>query len=208
MLSRFSLTLWDPEDCSPPGSSVHGILQAKDWSVLSFPSLGDLPDPGIKLASLIPPKLVGGLPLAPPGKLFLTMIDYFHDVGIRVLKTHTRIFLPANLLSIYSFIHSLMYQIFTKHLRGASTSLGTKVKVAQSCPILQPHGLLHPWDSPGQNMGVRSLFLLQGIFSTQRLNPGLRHCRQILYQLSHKRSPRILEWVAYPFSNGFSRPRI
>ena len=43
--------------------------------------------------------------------------------------------------------------------------------------------------------------LLQRIFSTQGLNPGLPHCRQILYQLSHKGSPRILEWVAYPFSS-------
>ena len=51
------------------------------------------------------------------------------------------------------------------------------------------------------------LSLLQGIFPTQRWNPGLPHCRQILYQLSHKVSPRILEWVAYPFSRGFSRPR-
>ena len=52
-----------------------------------------------------------------------------------------------------------------------------------------------------------SLSLLQGIFPTQRSNPGLLHCRQILYQLSHKRSPRTLEWVAYPFSRGSSRPR-
>ena len=48
------------------------------------------------------------------------------------------------------------------------------------------------------------LSLLQGIFSTRGLNPGLLHCRWILYQLSHKRSPRILEWVAYPFSSGSS----
>ena len=39
------------------------------------------------------------------------------------------------------------------------------------------------------------------------LNPGLPHCRQILYQLSHKWSQRILEWVAYPFSRGSSQPR-
>ena len=45
-------------------------------------------------------------------------------------------------------------------------------------------------------MGSHSL--LQGIFPTQGLNPGLPHCRQILYQLSHKGSPRILEWVAFP----------
>ena len=48
-----------------------------------------------------------------------------------------------------------------------------------------------------------SLSLLQGIFPTQGSNPGLPHCRQSLYHLSHKGSLRILEWVAYPFS---SRP--
>ena len=61
---------------------------------------------------------------------------------------------------------------------------------------LQPHGLYSPWSSPGQNTGVGSLSLLQGIFPTQGLNPGLPHCRQILYQLNHKGSPRILEWVS------------
>ena len=64
-----------------------------------------------------------------------------------------------------------------------------------------------PWNSPGQNTGVGSLSFLQGIFPTQGSNLGLPHCRQILYQLSHKGSPRILEWVAYPFPRGSSRPR-
>ena len=63
------------------------------------------------------------------------------------------------------------------------------------------------WNSLGQITGVGSLFLLQGIFPTQGSNPGLPHCRQILYQLSHKGSPRIPEWVAYPFSRGSSWPR-
>ena len=49
-----------------------------------------------------------------------------------------------------------------------------------------------------------SLSLLQGIFPTQGLNPGLPHCRWILCQLSHKGSPRMLEWAAYPFSSGSS----
>ena len=71
---------------------------------------------------------------------------------------------------------------------------------------LHPHGLYSSWNSPGQNTGVDSLSLLQWIFPTQGLNPGLLHCRQILYQLSHKGSPRILEWLAYPFSSG-SSPR-
>ena len=51
---------------------------------------------------------------------------------------------------------------------------------------LRPHGLHSPWNSPGQNTGVGSLSLLQGIFPTQGSNPGLPHCGRILYQLSHK----------------------
>ena len=70
---------------------------------------------------------------------------------------------------------------------------------------LGPHGLYNPWNSLGPNCGVGTL--LQGIFPTHGLNPGLLHCRQILYQLSHKGSPRILEWVAYPFSSGSSQSR-
>ena len=44
-------TVCDPVGCSPPGSSVHGILQKEDWSGLPFPSPGDLPDPGIEPTS-------------------------------------------------------------------------------------------------------------------------------------------------------------
>ena len=65
-----------------------------------------------------------------------------------------------------------------------------KVKAAQSCPTLcdpmdyTVHGILQ-----GQDTGVSSLSLLQGIFPTQGLNPGIPHCGQILYQLNHKGSP-------------------
>ena len=81
-----------------------------------------------------------------------------------------------------------------------------KVKVTQFCPTLcksmnyKVHGIL-------QNTGVGSLSLLQGIFPTQGSNPGLPHYRRILYQLSHRGRPRILEWVAYPFSSRSSQPR-
>ena len=51
-----------------------------------------------------------------------------------------------------------------------------------------------------------SLSLLQGIFPTQGSNPGVPHCRRVLYQLSHKGCPRILEWAAYPFSSISSQP--
>jgi len=66
---------------------------------------------------------------------------------------------------------------------------------------LQPHGLYSPWNSLGQNTGVGSLSFLQGFFPTQGLNLDLWHSRQVLYQLSHKGNPRILERVAYPFSS-------
>ena len=73
---------------------------------------------------------------------------------------------------------------------------------------LWPHGPYSPWNSPGQNTGVGSRSLLQGIFPTQGSNPGLPHCRRILYWLSHQESPRILEWVAYPFSRDLPDPGI
>ena len=63
-----------------------------------------------------------------------------------------------------------------------------------------------PWpiqsmNSLGHNIGMGSLSLLQRIFPTQGSKPGLPHCGQILYQLSHKGSPRVLKWVAYPWSS-------
>ena len=52
-----------------------------------------------------------------------------------------------------------------------------------------------------------SLSLLQGFFPTQVSNQHLLHCRWILYHLSHQESPRILEWVTYPFASRSSEPR-
>jgi len=53
-------TLCDPMDYSLPGSSVHGILQARILEWVPFPSPGDLPDPGIEPAVVMPPALAGG----------------------------------------------------------------------------------------------------------------------------------------------------
>ena len=55
-----SPTLYNPMDDSPPGSSVHRIIQARVWSGLPCPSPGDLPDPGIKPMVLTSPALAGG----------------------------------------------------------------------------------------------------------------------------------------------------
>ena len=85
--------------------------------------------------------------------------------------------------------------------------------VTQLCPTVcdpmdcsLPGSSVHG-DSPGKNTGVGCHALLQGIFPIQRSNPGLPHCRQILYCLSHQGSPRILEWVAMSFSRESSQPR-
>ena len=72
---------------------------------------------------------------------------------------------------------------------------------SESCSVvsdsLWPHGLYSPWNAPGQNTGVGSLSLLQGLFPTQGLNPGLPHCRWILYQLSHQGRPQVsmCNWI-------------
>ena len=126
-------------DCSLPGSSVHGILQARILEWVAISSRG-----------------------SPPPR-DQTHVSYASCVGRQVL---------------YHWSHL--------------GSLGTlmKVKVIQLCLTLcDPHGLYSPWNTPCQNTGVGSCSLLQGIFPIQESNPGLLHCRQILYQLRHKGSP-------------------
>ena len=78
--------------------------------------------------------------------------------------------------------------------------------VAQLCLTLRdpmdcsPPGSSVHGDSPGKNTRVGCHALFHGIFPTEGSNPGLPHYRWIFYHLSHQESPRILEWVAYPFS--------
>ena len=104
---------------------------------------------------------------------------------------------------------ALQADFLPSELPGKPTLVPHKVTVAQLCwTLCDPidytvHGFLQArileW--------VAFLFLLQEIFPTQGSNPSLLHCRRILYQLSHKGSPRILKWVSYPFSKGTFQPR-
>ena len=98
-----------------------------------------------------------------------------------------------------TFHHMLEYSQLTM-LWKKNNNVVIVSSESENCSVisdsLRPHRLYSPWNSLGQNTGVGSLSLLQGIFPTQGSNPGLPHCRWILHQLSHKRSPRILEWVA------------
>ena len=83
--------------------------------------------------------------------------------------------------------------------------------VTQSCQTLcnsmdcSPPGSSVRGDSAGKNTGVGCHVLLQGIFPTTGLNPGIPHCRQILYHLSHQSDPQILEWAAYSFCRGIGQ---
>ena len=83
-----------------------------------------------------------------------------------------------------------------------------EVEGTQSCPTLcdpvdyTVHGILH-----ARILEWVACPFSRRIFPTQGSNPGLPHCRQIPYQLSHKGSPRIVEWLAYPCSSGSSQPR-
>ena len=61
--------------------------------------------------------------------------------------------------------------------------------ISNLCDPMDSTRLLCSWDSPGKNTGVGCHSLLQGIFPTQRLNPGLLQCRQSLFCLSHQGSP-------------------
>ena len=100
---------------------------------------------------------------------------------------------------------SWVYGIFL----GMSTGIGCHCLclVTQSCPILynpmdcSPPGPSVLEDSPGKNTGVGCHALLRAIFPTQELNPGLLHCRRILYLLSHQGSQAI------SYSRGSSQPR-
>ena len=70
-----------------------------------------------------------------------------------------------------------------------------------------PHGLNISWNSPGQKMYWIAFPFFRGSSQPRDLNLGLPHWGQILYQLNHKGSPRILACLAYPFFSWSSQPR-
>ena len=141
------------------------------------------------------------LPSEPPGKP--------KNTGVGSLSLLQRIFLTQEsnrgLLHCRWILHQLSYQGSLFYLCCAVLS--------QLCPTLcdsmdcSPPGFSIHGDSQYKNTGVGCQVPLQGIFPSQGLNPGLPLCGWILFQLNHQGSWSILEWVAYPFSRGSSRPR-
>ena len=189
-------------DCSLPGSSVHGIFQARIlewvaisfsktlfpgflrpeyWSGYPFPSPGDISNPRIEPRS--PTLQTDSLPAEPQGKS--------KNTGVGILSLLQGIYLTQKLDQGLLHCRWILYQV---SYWGSPKVPWSEVKWSESHSIasnpLRPHELYSPWNSPGQNTGVGSFSLLQGIFPTQGLNPGLPHCRQILYQLSYQGSPK------------------
>ena len=111
---------------------------------------------------------------------------------------------PLNLGAYFAMVHYKCKRNQTRYLLAPEIE---NDHTHNSIRDMRISKLYSPRDPPGQNAGVGSHSLLQGIFPTQGSNPGLPNCRRILYQLSHQGSPRILEWVAYPFSSRSFRPR-
>ena len=75
-VSQSCLTPCKPTDCSPPGSSVHGISRQEYRSGLPVPSPGDRPDPGMEPEPLVSPVLAGGFfTTMPPGKCYQNHIQ-------------------------------------------------------------------------------------------------------------------------------------
>ena len=159
-----------------------GFSRQEYWSGLLCPPPGHLPDPGMEPRS--PALQVDSLPSEPPGKPRSTRVGSLSLLqGIFPSQE-----LNWGLLHCRWILYQLSYQnspLISYESESESDSVPSN--------SLQPHQLYSPWNSPGQNTGVGggSLSLLQGILSTQGSNPGLTHCRRILYQLSHKGSPLI-----------------
>ena len=133
-------------------------------------------------------------------------------LSLAILLTLKHASSDSNMLLLHfsKLYNIIVVLIVTEYVTITMLGCAVLCLVTQSCPIL-----CNPMDgSPQAPLSVGILqarilewvcyALLQGIFPTQGLYPGLQHCRRILYILSHEGSPRILEWVACPFSRGSS----
>ena len=171
----------------PTGSSVHADSPGKNNGVGCHALIQGISQP--MDSSRSPALQVDSLP---PGKP--------KNTGVGSLALHQRIFLTQELSQ--GLLHCRRILSHLSYEGSPKVQDACEVKIAQLCLTLcncmdyTVHGIL------GQNTGVSSLSLLQEIVPTQESNPGLPHCRWILYQLNHKGSPRILEWVTYPFLQG------
>ena len=176
-------------------------------------SMWDLPAPGIEPMS---PALTGRFfitePLGKPkgwvlSQLFYSLLSSSSRGSLNPLHFAIRVvssaYLKVLIFLLAIFIPICFIQPCISHdVQCINDTLCMRCESCSLCPIHATHGLYSPWNSPGQNTGVRSHSLLQGIFPTQGLNAGLLcllNCRQIIYHLSHQGSSKGLE-IRYKFN--------
>ena len=145
--------------------------------------------------------------------VFLTQLSQIYSRRPRSFQTPSNFRKSQKSTNVSLLLSDIIWWVclLTSTTKNIFCRFKSVLSESESCSVvsnsLQPLWLHSPWNSPGQNTGVGSFSLLQGIFPTQGSNPDLLHCGPILYQLSHQGSPRILEWAAYPFSSRSSWPR-
>ena len=165
------------------------------WSRLPFPSPGVLPSPGIEPASPVSPAL--------QADSLSSELPYWHAAAAaKSLQSCPTLCDPRDGSPPGSPVPGILQARTLEWVAiSFSNAWKEKEKSKWSCSVMsdsmQPHGLqparlLCPWGFPSKNTGVGCHFLLQGIFPTQGSNPGLPHCRQTLYHLSHQGSPLVL----------------
>ena len=109
LVAQLCPTLCHPLGCSPPGSSVHGILQAEYWSGLPGPPPGDLPNLGIEPMS---PALAGGfLTAGPPGDIFhqeaSAPLQLSAPLNLSSLRNHASLSSPSDSEALHVLLFSL-----------------------------------------------------------------------------------------------------
>ena len=176
-----------------------GFSRQECWSELPCHPPENLPNPGTKPTYFMSPALAGRFfTISATWEALFPTMEYYSVMKWNEQLSHER--------TCRNFKCIFLSE------RNQSKQAAVLYLVAQSCPALcdpmdcRPQAPLSV-KFPGKNIGEGSHAFLQGIFPTQGSNPGPPNCKWILYCLSHQGSPRILEWVAYPFSRGSSWPR-
>ena len=154
-------TLWDPMDYSPPGSSVHGILQARilEWVAMPF-SPGDLPNPGVKRRSFLSPALAG--------RFFTTSATWKAQIKASVQFSH----------SVMSTLDPMDCST-TGFLSLTNSQSLLKLMSIASCDAIQPS---HPLSSPFPP----SFNLSQHLGLFQWVNSSHQAAKVLEFQLQHQ----------------------
>ena len=162
-------------DCSTPGFPVfHHLLELAQTHVHW---VSDVIQPSCPCHPLL---------LLPPSFPSIRIFSNESDLHIRWPKCWSFSFIvsPSN-----EYFRLISFRIEWFILPAVPGTHVWKWKLLSHVRLFATPWTIQSWNSPGQKTGVGSLSLLQGIFPTHRSNSGLPHCRQILYQLSHKGSP-------------------